>query len=110
KKYPNLKYIDSNQYDIQWKTHLLPIIKSQSVFVAYEALINEIIYLYPTLPLHKSNENLMLAIGGILVRKQFNPWIKYRFKHMFIIMKETGLLLWRTRIKAWSNRCLQIIN
>ncbi|CAG2110664.1 unnamed protein product, partial [Medioppia subpectinata] len=106
-KYPHLKYIDCNQYDIQWKTHLLPIIKSQSVFVAYESLINEIIYLYPTLPLHKSNENLMLAIGGVLVRKQFNPWIKYRFKHIIKIFvyhnERDGTIIVANEVKKKHN-------
>ncbi|CAG2100932.1 unnamed protein product, partial [Medioppia subpectinata] len=69
-----------------------------SALIADEQEINYIMALNPSLPLHKSTKNTLLAISGLLVRKDLNPWVKQRFKQKFTVMVETGLLMWRIKV------------
>ncbi|CAG2103019.1 unnamed protein product [Medioppia subpectinata] len=97
-KHPQLKYKFIEANDLYVVSFLKPIIDGKSVLIADELDIDDILSLNPCLSLHKSFENTLLAISGLLVRKDLNPWIKQRFKQKFALMVETGLLHWRIKV------------
>ena len=79
-KYPQLRYENYISYDLQSNKLINRILSGSSVLIADETLVDEIIFMNPGLPIHKSETTLMLGIGGLFVRKALDSEIKETFK------------------------------
>ncbi|CAG2100103.1 unnamed protein product [Medioppia subpectinata] len=76
--YPNFKY--KHNYDVNSLKTLEPLIGGKAVLIEDEPVIDDIVALNPTLPLHKARDNSMLAVGGVFIRRGVDPWIKQQLK------------------------------
>ncbi|CAG2168057.1 unnamed protein product, partial [Oppiella nova] len=65
--YPALKYKNYLVYDLNSLKFLEPIIDGTAVLIADEPVVEDLIYLNPTLSLHKSRDNSMLMNAGVFL-------------------------------------------
>ena len=63
------------------------VINGKAVLIYTEQVIDEVMDTFPALPLHKSENNQWLAIGGFLARKSMDARIKRLAKQKYIAQK-----------------------
>ena len=74
--FPYLKYRNHKQSDFLTKSVLGQIVNGKAVLLYTELIIDEMMEIYPTLPLHKSQNNQMLGIGGFIVSRSMDSRLK----------------------------------